>query len=350
MFNKKVISIVMLLVITLSLVGCGGSANKPGESKKPAVESSKPAEDKTYKIKVANWHAPEHPINIGLNKFKEIVEKESKGKMTVQIFPNSQLGPEDTYIDSVKKGNVEMGITGTLMGRDVPMINLGEMPFLFGGWDHAKKVFTGPLGDEIIKGLTEKAGVRNLAWIADGFRITTSSFELSSFEKFKGMRLRIPNTPVYVEMAKGFGANPVTMPFSEVFTALEQKVVDGQENPYATVRSSKFYEVQKFVLDSKHMFSPRLWIVNENFFKSLPEEYQKIITKASKEAADYQWQVSIDAEKKDMEFLKTQGVKVTVPDDAFKQKLLDSQKVMHQWFYEKYPGSKELAEKIRAAK
>lgn len=344
MINKKVIALLMVLVLSISLAACSGktqdaSSNAPGQNN-----------EKTYKIKVANWHAPEHPINVGLNKFKELVEQKTDGKIKVEVYPNSQLGPEDTYIDSVKKGNVEMGITGTLMGRDVPMINIGEMPFLFDSWDHAKKVFMGPLGEEITNGLVEKAGVRNLAWMADGFRVTTSSFELSSFDKLKGMRLRIPNTPVYVEMTKGFGANPVTMPFSEVFTALEQKVVDGQENPYATIRSSKFYEVQKYILDSKHMFSPRLFIINESFYKSLPQEYQTIIADAAKEAAEYQWQVSIDSEKKDMEFLESQGVKITIPDENFKKQLLDSQKSMFEWFYNQYPGSKELAEKIRAAK
>jgi tripartite ATP-independent transporter DctP family solute receptor len=341
--NKKIIALLMVLVLSISLVACSGNS-------KEANNTAAQGEEKTYKIKVANWHATDHPINLGMNKFKELVEQKSEGKIKVEIYPNSQLGPEDTYIDSVKKGNVEMGITGTLMGRDVPMINLGEMPFLFDGWDHAKKVFMGPLGEEITNGLTEKAGVRNLAWMADGFRITTSNFELSSFDKLKGMRLRIPNTPVYVEMAKAFGANPVTMPFSEVFTGLEQKVIDGQENPYATVRSSKFYEVQKFALDSKHMFSPRLFIINENFYNSLPAEYQKIVADAAKEAAEYQWQVSIDAEKGDMEFLESQGVKITIPDENFKKQLLDSQQSVFEWFYNEYPGSKELAEKIRAAK
>jgi tripartite ATP-independent transporter DctP family solute receptor len=340
MILKRVIALLIVLILSISMVGCKNTSS--GQDSKVSGE--------TYKIKIANWHAPDHPINVGLNKFKEIVEKKTDGKVTVQIFPNSQLGPEDTYIDSVKKGNVEMGITGTLMGRDVPMINIGEMPFLFRDWDHAKKVFSSPLGDEITNGLIEKAGVRNLAWVADGFRVITSNKDISSFDKLNGMRLRVPNTPVYVEMAKGFGANPITMPFSEVFTALEQKVVDGQENPYATIRSSKIYEVQKYILESNHMFSPRLWIVNEQFFKSLPSEYQKIITDAAKEAADYEWQVSIEQEQKDKNFIESQGIKIIVPDESFKQKLIDSQKSMYDWFYNKYPGSKEMADKIRAVK
>jgi len=303
----------------------------------------------TYKIKVATWHAPDHPISKGLMKFKELAEAKSGGKIQVQLYPNSQLGPEDSYIDSVKKGNVEMGITGTLMGRDVPVINIGELPFLFDGWDHAHKVFFGPIGQDMVAPLPQKAGVRNLAFFADGFRVISSNTDLTSFEKLKGMRLRVPNTPVYVEMTKGFGANPITLPFSEVFTAIEQKVVDGQENPAATIRSSRFYEVQKQILDSKHMFSPRLLLINERLYQSMPAELQKAVSDAAKEAAEYQWSISVESEKADMDFMQAQGTKITEPDAAFKAKLRASQKGMYEWFFNKYPDAKPYYDRINAA-
>lgn len=349
MLRKRLIAIAMCATLGLTLLGCGsGSKTTSGTSTTPAA---KPADDgKTYTIKVANWHAPEHPINVGLDKFKKDVESKSNGKIKVQIYPNSQLGPEDTYIDSVKKGSVEMGITGTLLGRDVPMINIGELPLLFRDWDHARKVFEGSVGQELTKGLEEKAGVKNLAWYADGWRVTSSNKPLEKFEDFKGFRLRIPNTPTYVEMAKAFGANPSTLPFSEVFTALEQKVVDGEENPYATILSSKFYEVQKYITDTKHMFSPRLFIINEKFFNSLPADYQKIVADAAKESAKYQWDVSIQQEQKQMDEIKSHGTKIIIPDEAFKKKLVESQKPVYDWFFAKYPGTKEMADKISAVK
>lgn len=301
-----------------------------------------------YKLKVATWHAPDHPITKGLAKFKELVEAKSAGRIQVQLYPSAQLGPEDTYIDSVKKGNVEMGITGTLMGRDVPVINLGELPFLFDGWDHAKKIFLGPIGAEMVAPLPEKAGVRNLTFFADGFRIISSNTDLSGFEKLNGMRLRVPNTPVYVEMTKGFGANPVTMAFSEVFTAIETRVVDGQENPAATIRSSRFYEVQKQLLDSKHMFSPRLLVINEKLYQSMGNDLRKAVDEAATEAAQYQWGISEEAETADMAFMQEQGTKIVVPDEAYKTKLRDSQKGMYAWFFEKYPDSKAYFDRIQA--
>jgi len=303
-----------------------------------------------YKLKVATWHAPEHPVTKGLQKYKELVESKSGGRIQVQVFPSATLGPEDTYIDSVKKGNVEMGITGTLIGRDVPVINLGELPFLFDGWDHAKRVFLGQIGRDMTAPLSSKAGVRNLTFFADGFRVISSNTDVSSFEKLKGMRLRVPNTPVYVEMAKGFGANPITLAFSEVFTAIETKVVDGQENPAATIRSSRFYEVQKQILDSKHMFSPRLLVINEKLLGGMSPDLQKAVTDSAIEAAEYQWQISMDAEKNDLEFMKGKGTNVVVPDEQFKAKLRDSQKGMYEWFFGKYPEAKPFFTAIRGIK
>jgi len=304
----------------------------------------------SYKLKVATWHAPEHPISKGLTKYKELLEAKSGGKIQVNVFPSASLGPEDTYIDSVKKGNVEMGITGTLMGRDVPVINLGELPFLFDGWDHAKKVFLGSIGQDMVAPLPSKAGVRNLTFFADGFRVISSNTDMSSFEKLKGMRLRVPNTPVYVEMAKGFGANPITLAFSEVFTAIETKVVDGQENPAATIRSSRFYEVQKQILDSKHMFSPRLLVINEKLYQGMSPDLQKAVNDSAREAAEYQWKISVDAEKEDLEYMKGKGTKIVTPDEPFKGKLRDSQKGMYEWFFGKYPDAKSYFDKIREVK
>ncbi|MGD9940376.1 MAG: TRAP transporter substrate-binding protein [Clostridia bacterium] len=338
---KKSLTAVILVLLAGSFVYGSGSADN---------STGAPEAQKTYVLKVATWHAPDHPVSLGLTKLKDLAAAKSDGRIQIQLYPSAQLGPEDAYIDGIKKGNVEMGITGTLMGRDVPVINLGELPFLFDGWDHAKKVFFGPIGKEMVAALPEKAGVRLLGWYADGFRVISSNTDLSSYEKLSGMRLRVPNTPVYVNMAKGFGANPITMAFSEVFTAIEQKVVDGQENPAATIRSSRFYEVQKYILDSKHMFSPRLLIINDKLFQSMSPEDQKILQDAVNQAAEYQWQISVEAEQNDMAFMAANGVKIITPDTTYKAKLRESQKGMYEWFFSTYPDAKPYFDKIGTVK
>lgn len=313
--------------------------------------SSVKASGKVYTIKVANYFAEDHPQNIALReKFKAIVEKETNGKVKVQIYPNSSLGGEEQFIDGVKRGNIEMAVAGLLVSRDVKIIGMLEMPYLFRDYDHAQKVLNGPIGEQLAKETISKMGVRVLAWTANGFRVISSSKPINKFEDFKGFRLRVPNNPIFIEMAKALGANPVPMPISEVFTALEQRVVDGQENPYATLRASGFYEVQKYVVDTRHIFSPNLYIINERFWKSLPAKYQQIILKAARESAAYEWKLLKESEQKDIEFLQQKGLKIVFPDKTFKQKLIASQKRVQEWVYKNYPGSRELAKKIMAVK
>ena len=329
--------------MTMSIVGCGGKDAKPA-AKSDAKEGT------TYTIKVANFYAADHPINLSVKKFQEIVESKTGGKIKVQNFPNSALGSEDVFIDSVKKGTVQIGIPGTMLSRDVPLFSIVEMPFLFSGWEHAQKVLTGPLAEDMNKPLIDKTGMRLLGVAVNGMRVISSSKPVNTYDDLKGLRLRVPNVPYYIEMVKAFGGVPTALALTEVFNALEQKVVDGQDNPYPTVRASKFYEVQKYMLESNHMFSPANWVINEKFLQSLPKEYQTIVLDAAKEAIKYNWEISMKKDQEDKKFLIDKGIKIVVPDKAFRDKLIDSQKGVYTWFYEKYPGTKELAEKIRAIK
>lgn len=338
---NKLSKTVLCVVLALALTGCGG-----GGAKKP--EAAKPAE--TYTIKVTNFYAADHPINQSVKRFQQTVESKTGGKVKVQNFPNSALGSEEVFIDSVKKGTVQMGIPGTMLSRDVPAYSIVEMPFLFVGWEHARKVLTGPIAEEMNKPLIEKTGMRLLGVAVNGMRVISSGKAVNNYDDLKGLRLRVPNVPYYVEMVKAFGGVPTTLPLSEVFNALEQKVVDGQDNPYPTVRASKFYEVQKYMLESNHMFSPANWVINEKFFQSLPKEYQAIVVDAAKDAIQHNWEISMKKDQEDKNFLQEKGLTIVVPDKSFRDKLQESQKEVYTWFYNKYPGTKELADKIRAVK
>lgn len=343
-FSKIALSVLSIMLFSILLTGCGGS----GEEKKDAASSK---QGKPITIKVAHYFAEDHPQNIALKeKFKPIVEKESNGQIKVEIYPNATLGSEEQFIDGTKNGTIEMCVAGGLIAKDLPMVGLTEMPLLFRDYAHAQKVLNGELGKEIVKGMEEKMGTRTLAWTANGFRVVSSSKPIEKFEDFKGFRLRVPNNPRYIEMAKGLGANAVPMPISEVFTGLEQKVIDGQENPYATLRASGYYEVQKYVVDTRHVFAPNIYMMNEKFWQSLDPKLQEIVQKAANESAAYEWKLLEESEQKDIQFLKEKGLTVVFPDETFKQKLIDSQKPVQQWFYKTYPGTQEMAEKIMAVK
>lgn len=357
---KKSLLIVMACIMMFSVTACGSYGNQPAPAATAEPEKSTETTGavadfssfKEVKIKFAHWFGDSHPQQKALEQFKNEVAEKSGGKIVVEIYGNGQLGPEDTYIDSIKQGTVEMGATGTLMARDVPAIAIAEMPFLFNSWEHAKGVLGGEIGKKISEPMVDAVGMRTLAWTVNGFREVSSDKPVKSINDFKGLRLRVPNTPVYIKMFEALGVNPIAMPLTEVFTALEQGVANGQDNPYATVKASSFYEVQSNMLETRHMFSPVLWVINENFYQSLPEEFRGIIDEAIANAADLNWKLSIEADEADKKWLSENGLEITVPDAEFHKAMVDAQVKagVYEWFYGQYPGTKELEAEIRAFK
>jgi TRAP-type transport system periplasmic protein len=323
----------------LMLSGCSSTGTEGGDNSKGGGG--------TKTIKVANYFAEDHPQNVALKeKFKKIVEKESNGSLKVQIYPNSTLGAEKEFYDGVRNGTIEMGIPGLIMQADIPKMAVPEWPFLFKDYEHVKKVLNGPIGKEITEDLESKHGVRPLAWSANGFRMFSSNKTLSNMDELEGLRIRMPNIPNYIKLGKLLGMNVTPMPISEVFTALEQKVVDGQDNPVATLRASGWYEVQSDVLESKHMFSPNIYIINSKFWNGLSKEQQKIIEDASKEAADYEFELMEKGYEKDKEFLEAKKVKFTTPNDEFQEELEKAAQPLYEEIYKEYDWAEELVKRI----
>jgi tripartite ATP-independent transporter DctP family solute receptor len=332
------ITLSLTLAGALLLAGCGSQGEKTNGSG---------VEKKT--IKVANYFAEDHPQNIALKeKFKKMVEEESNGELEVQIYANSTLGAEKEFYDGVRNGTIEMGIPGLIMQSDIPKMGVPEWPFLFRDFDHVKKVLNGPIGKELTADLEPKHGVTPLAWSANGFRMFSSNRPIRSMKDFKGLRLRMPNIPNYIKLGESLGANVSPLPISEVFTALEQNVVDAQDNPIATLKSSAYYEVQSDVLESKHMFSPNIYIINTKFFNGLTKKQQKIIKTAAQAAAEYEFDLLEQGYEKDKKFLKDNGIKFTSPDKSFTQEMEKASQPVYDEVFEKNDWAKELIEKIKA--
>ncbi|MDR4887453.1 TRAP transporter substrate-binding protein [Fredinandcohnia sp. QZ13] len=340
--NKKFSFLGILILITsLFLTACGGT-EKSNSEQGTGNESQKT-------IKVAHYFAEDHPQNLALKeKFKKIVEEESKGSLKVQIFPNSTLGAEKEFYDGVRNGTIEMGIPGLIMQADIPKMAVPEWPFLFKDFEHVKAVLNGPIGEELTADLEKEHGVRPLAWSANGFRMFSSNKPIKNLEEFDGLRLRMPNIPNYITLGKLLGANVTPLPISEIFSALEQNVVDGQDNPIATLRASGWYEVQSDVLESKHMFSPNVYIINTQFWNSLSEEQQQIIEKASKTAAEYEFELLEKSYEEDKKFLEEHGVNFTTPSEEFSQDMEKAAEPLYDEIYKKYDWAKDLVERVKA--
>ena len=345
---KKGFAVLSSLAIATSLMlaGCGGAdkaQETTGSSEKPATEV------KSQTIKVANYFATDHPQNVALReKFKPLVEEKSGGTLKVEIYDNSKLGAEKEFYDGVRNGTIEMGIPGLIMQADIEKMAVPEWPFLFTDYEHVQGVLNGPIGEEITADLESKHGVKPLAWSANGFRMFSSNKTIAGPEDFKGLRLRMPNIPNYIKLGELLGANVTPLPISEVFTALEQKVVDGQDNPIATLKASGWHEVQSDVLESKHMFSPNIYIINSKFFNSLTPEQQKVIEEAAKESASHEFELMKQSYEADKKFLEEAGVKFTTPDAQFVAGMEGAVKPLHDEIFQKYPWAKEMYDKIKA--
>jgi tripartite ATP-independent transporter DctP family solute receptor len=241
--------------------------------------------------------------------FAEEVEKASGGKMKVRAFGAASLGPDTQMQQALIGGAQEMmvGSTATLVGITKEMA-LWDAPFLFNNAAEADAVLDGPVGKKVIDKLPEK-GLVGLVYWENGFRnLTNNTRPIAKADDLQGVKLRVMQNPVYLESFKILGANPVPLPFSELFSALETKAVDGQENPYNTILSSKFYEVQKYVTASNHVYSPWIVMASKKWWDTLSKDEQKVLMDAAVKSRAFERKDTREEAAKALADLKAKGM------------------------------------------
>jgi TRAP-type transport system periplasmic protein len=267
----------------------------------------------------------DHPEGQGLLKFKEIVEKKSGGKLKVQTYFSATLGDDLKMTEALQSGTQEITIPSTspLVGI-VKEFGIFDFPFLFNTAEEADAILDGPIGKKLLEKLPEH-GLIGLAYWENGFRnVTNSKHPINTIDDFKGLKLRTMQNQVHIDAFKKLGANPTPMAFSEVFTALESKTVDGQENPLATIKSNKYYEVQDYLSLTKHVYTPFVFLVSKKFWDSLSPEEQKILQDAAVEAGKYQRELSRQEDKKALEELKKTGIKINEVSDEERKNMAEA--------------------------
>ncbi|NUZ05809.1 TRAP transporter substrate-binding protein [Piscinibacter koreensis] len=260
-------------------------------------------------IRFGHLNNPDHPTSMGVKKFAEIVAAKSGGKLTVKEFPSSQLGNELQQQSALQGGVQEMFVASTTsLTGIVKEFGLFDFPFLFSNARQADAMVDGPLGKMITAKLPEK-GIVVLGAFDLGFRnVTNSKRPITKGEDLEGLKLRVIPNPVFLDTFKTFKANPIPMPFAELYNALESKAVDGQENPYTVILSSKFYEVNKFVSGTNHVYALNPVQVSKRFWDRLSPAEQKILQDAAIEAQNYQRTVSRELAGKALTELRAKGM------------------------------------------
>jgi tripartite ATP-independent transporter DctP family solute receptor len=260
-------------------------------------------------IRFGHLNNADHPVSFGVKRFGELVAAKSGGKMKVQEFPASTLGNELQQQSALQGGVQEMSAPATTsLAGIVKEFGLIDFPFAVSNFAQADALLDGPLGQALIAKLPEK-GLVALGYWDLGFRnVTNSKRPITRGEDLDGLKIRVIPNPVFLDTFKAFKANPVPMPFAELYGALESKAVDGQENPFAVILSNKFYEVQKFVSATNHVYAANIMLVSKRFWDKLSPAEQKIMNDAAGEARTYQRQVSRAAAQKAVGDLQGKGM------------------------------------------
>lgn len=271
-------------------------------------------------FKLAHGGSLEHQYQIGAAQFKTLVEERSKGEVVVNIFPQGQLGTsERETAEGVRMGAIEMALVaaGGALPSFVPELQVLGIPYLFHNKQQVYTLLDGKVGDELNKLIAGK-GFVNLAFWEVGFRNFTNNIRpVAKPEDMKGMKIRVQESKSWIEFMKMLGAIATPIPFGELYSALQQKVVDGQENPVATIYSMKYYEVQKFLSLDGHTYEAAAVIVNPKWFTALDPKHQEIIRTAAHDAAVYQREKLGSLEAERVEFIRKAGVEIVEnPDKA----------------------------------
>ena len=330
--RKVVFLLVFLLVIGIAFVYSGGTGE--GDTAK------------TYTIRAHYTNSPGEPQVQGAELFKKIVEEKTDGKVKVEIYPNNQLGESMEVLASVQNATIQMAnVTGPMVNF-VPEVKIFELPFMFRDKEHLNAVLDDPEVTNPIREAMEAKGFHLLGLEDVGLRhimTTKATGPIKSINDLEGLKIRLMENPIHLEAYRAFGAAPLPMAYGELYTALEQNVIDGAEAANINYYSKSFYEPAPYWAQVGWINLIGYTVMSKTFYDSLPAEYQKIIDDASKESTRLERKLYAEWEVERLEDLKAKGVEVSYPDvEPFRKA---AQKV-----YEKYAdevGGMELIDAIR---
>lgn len=267
------------------------------------------ADVKERAIKLSYVTSKDSPYGLGVAKFTDLVAQKSAGKIKVRGYSDGQLGAEVQSISSAQGGVLEMSLVSTAAAAgNVKEFALFDFPFLFSDEKEVYAVLDGPVGTQLLNKLTDR-GVVGLCYWEVGFRhVTNSKHPVVKLEDFQGLKIRTIQNPVFVDVFNTLGANASPMAFTEVYTALESKALDGQETPYNIVYTSRFHEVQKYLSATKHIYGPGVVLVGKKFWDQLSGDERKILRDACAEARDFERKASRDLDVKVLAEMKAKGL------------------------------------------
>ena len=295
--KKRMVVLFLIAAASAALLSCSGGSSGGATASAAAAKGS-------ILIKLAHGAPVEHSSHAGFLKFQEVAEAGSDGVMKVEIYPNNQMGGDREILEGTQFGNITGGYSSQspIAGFAKEFFVL-DAPFMFKSREEVYRVLDGEPGQKLLS-YFEKIKIKGLGYAENGFRNLTCNKEVHSPDDLKGVKIRVMENEIQILTWSSLNANPTPMAFGELFTALQQKVVDAQENPIEFIYTNKFYEVQNFLMLSRHIYSPLVMFVNLDFYTNLAPQHKDLIDKASREAIAHNRKVAAENELKAVEAIK----------------------------------------------
>ncbi|MFD1020189.1 TRAP transporter substrate-binding protein DctP [Thalassobacillus hwangdonensis] len=330
----------ILFVISILLIGIIAGCSSENEG------NASNGENESVTIKVGHIAPDEHSYTKGLKQFADAVEKETDGQVTFEIFGGGQLGGEREVVEQVQLGTLDMTlVTAGPLGNFVDKFSVLEMPFLFRDIDHVYKTLDGEIGEELT-GLIDEQGFKTLGLWENGFRhLTTKEQVIKSPADTEGLKLRTVENDIYVNTYQSIGADATPIAFPEVYTSLQQGVVDGMDVSYGVMHSTKMYEVQDHLSEVGIYYAAAPLIMNQAKFDSLPEDVKKVLIEKGKEFTEVQRKINQDMEADQKKDLKDKGIKIVEKEDIDIEAF---EKAVQPVYKENADRFGDLVERIRA--
>lgn len=345
---KKKLMLLVGLIMLLVLSACGENDNNTASSE--ANDNDNTNSNDTYELDLGMQPNPNSNEYEAAEHLAEYVEEESDGQMTIELFPDAQLGDDLEMLGQLQSESLDITLTEMgRLGEWVPRAKLLAVPYVIEDFNHIQRVvYDTDYGKELRKELEDEHNLRIMGSAYNGTRVTSSNSEINELADMEGMDLRVPEADTLLDFAEYVGANPIPMNLDEVYLALQTGQVDGQDNPLPGVEANSFHEVQDYIALTNHVVNDNSYAVSQLTWEKLPEDMQEILSNGIDEATDYHTELFEEEEEELIEYFEDEGVTVTEPDlEEFKEALSE---VYPEYYEEIGDGAEEYMDIIDEAR
>jgi tripartite ATP-independent transporter DctP family solute receptor len=317
---KQIFMLLLVVLMTTVIVACSGNNEETGGNENVSTENNgennseaQGVEDgEVFTLQAGHSLPSDHPYELAFLEMAENVEERTNGQVIIETFPDSQIGAERELTEGLTLGTVDLVVSSTApVTNFIPELGVLDLPFLFNDRDSAVEVLESDIGDGLLAGL-EDQGILGLSWAENGFRhITNSVHPIESPEDLKGLSIRTQENEIHLAAFEELGASPSPMAWTEALTALQQGVVDGQENPAIVADQFNLYDAnQEFMSLTGHVYSVAIFMMSMDTYESLPTEYQEIILEEGQRIGAVQRELIIEMEQESLQNLRDQGMQL----------------------------------------